>query len=169
MEDAAELSLFDHLLGKGQRRHAPVVVPDHVGDARALHRLDHAPRLGERASERFLARHHLAGLRGGDSDLGMRVIGTGDVDKIDVVAPDQFAPVGLMRAETPLGGKIPRLGFVARADSDQLCARFLGKEAPHLMIGIRMGTAHEAGTHEPNPQAPVRRHFIPQKLPERLS
>ena len=45
VEDAPEPAVVDHLPGERQRRHAPVVVPDHVGDAGPLHRLDHAPAL----------------------------------------------------------------------------------------------------------------------------
>ena len=90
----------------------------------------------------------------------MRVVWAGDVDQIDIVALDQPAPVGLMRAETPLRGEISHLGLVARADGHQLRAGFLGKKAPHLTIGIGVGPAHEASPHEPNLQAPVRRHLI---------
>ena len=109
-------------LGKRERRHAPVVVPDHVGDAGALHRVDHALRLGKVAAERLLARDHLAGLCRGDGDFGMRVVGAGDVDQVDVVALDQSAPVGLMRVKPPLGGEVAALVFVARADGDQFDA-----------------------------------------------
>ncbi len=155
MEYSSESPLSDHLLGKRQRRHAPVVIPDHVGDAGALYRLDHAYRLGKVATERLFTRHQFAGLRCRHGDLGMRVIGTGDVDEINVVAFDQSAPVCLVETETPLGSKIARLVFVARAYGNQIDAGLVGKKTPYLMICVGVSPAHEASPNETHPQVPV--------------
>ncbi len=58
----------------------------------------------------------LPGLRGGDGDLGVGVVGAGDVDQVDVLALDQLAPVGLDRFVAPvIGESLGRVG-VARAD-----------------------------------------------------
>ena len=165
VEDPAEPSLVDHLPGQREGGHAPVVVPDHVGDAGRLGRVDHAPRLGKRATKRLLAGHHLAGLRGRDGDLFMRVVRTGNVDQVDVVARDQGAPVGLVALKSPLRREAPRLGLIARADRNELRRSLLGKEAPDLLIGVRVGTAHEARAHEPNPQAADCRHVDPPRSP----
>ena len=105
MENPAQPALVDHVLGQCHRRNAAVIVPDHVGDARRLHRLGHFARFALVASKRFLAHHHLAGFGGGNGDFGMGIVGGRDVDQVDIAARDQLSPVGLKGIITPLVGK----------------------------------------------------------------
>ena len=97
------------LLDQRDRRHAAVIVPDHVGDAGLLDRLDHRLAFGLGAGQRLFAEHHLAGLGGGDGDLGVEVVGHADVDGVDILALDQRAPVGLDALIAPLLGEVPDL------------------------------------------------------------
>ena len=59
----ADPALVDQLPGERDRRHAPVVVPDHVGHARALDRGDHRLAFGRVHGERLLARDPSCRLR----------------------------------------------------------------------------------------------------------
>ena len=108
VEDLAEPALVDQLLGERDGGHAAVVVPDRVRHAGLLDRVDHLLALGQVHRQRLLAEDHLAGLGRGDGDLGVRVVGRADVDRVDVLALDQLPPVGLDRLVAPLLGE--RLG-----------------------------------------------------------
>ena len=115
VEDAAEAAFVDQMLEQHHGRHAAVVVPDHVGDFGGFHRLRHRGGFRRIAPERLFAQHHFAGLRGGDGDFRVRVVGAGDVDQVDVLAVHQLAPVGFDRLISPVFGE----GFRALRD----CAR----------------------------------------------
>ena len=54
-EALAQIAASNHLSGQRDRRHAPIIVANHVDDSRLAHRVRHALRLGEIACERFLA------------------------------------------------------------------------------------------------------------------
>ena len=81
VEDAPELLLVEQLPDHRHGGHEAVVVPDAVRHARLFDRRHHLRRFRRVAPERLLAHHHLAGLRGGDGDLVMRVVGARDVDE----------------------------------------------------------------------------------------
>ncbi len=84
VKDAAQASLVDQLLGERHGGNAAVVVPHHVAHTRGFHRFHHGFRLGGVAAERLFAHHHLAGAGRGDGDFGMRVVGAGDIDQVDI-------------------------------------------------------------------------------------
>ena len=116
VKDAAQLAFVDQLLEQDDRRHAAVVVPDHVGDAGALR----PPSTIACASAAFRPSgfSHITILpaRGrGDGDLGVRVVRAGDVDEVDVLALDERAPVGFGRLVAPVVGERPHAVGVARA------------------------------------------------------
>ena len=102
----------DEVAGERGRRNAAVGESDHREDAAgrgALGGGGHDLGLGDGVGERLLAEHVLAGLEGGDRDLGVRVAGGHDVDDVDVVAGDRLAPVGGgLRPAPLLGGGMPR-------------------------------------------------------------
>ena len=74
MEDLAELAGVDDLLGERHRRDAAVIVPDGIRHAGLLDLADHLLALRAVEGERLFAEDHLAGARGGDGDLGVRII-----------------------------------------------------------------------------------------------
>ena len=109
VKDAPQLAFVDQLLEQHDRRHAAVVVPDHVGDAGAPRPADTiASRLGGVAAERLLAGHHLAGARRGDGDL-VRACRSGwrcrsrSMSRRSTTA----APVGLGRSDSPTCRQTP--------------------------------------------------------------
>src|SRR5205807_8738258 len=55
MENAAEPAVIDELLGQGYSGNTAVIIPDHVGHARLLDRLDHFETLRAIHRKRFLA------------------------------------------------------------------------------------------------------------------
>ena len=77
-------------------------------------------------------------------NLGVRVVGRADVDRIDILALDQLAPVGLDRLVAPLLGEI--LGPLGRSPADRLQHRPVGqvKEIVDPLVGVGMRPAHEA-------------------------
>ena len=82
--DAAQRAGRHQPLRQGHRRHAPVVEPDEGLAARARRGVCHALGVGERAGERLLAGHVLAGLERGDRLLRVHVVRGGDVDQADL-------------------------------------------------------------------------------------
>src|SRR3982751_606529 len=61
VEYAAELTFFDQNPGESHSRNATVVVPNHVGDARGLHGIDHGFGFRRGSPKRLFTHHHLAG------------------------------------------------------------------------------------------------------------
>jgi hypothetical protein len=105
VEDAAEPAFVDQLPEERDGGNAAVVVPDRVRHPGALDGADHRFRLRGGASERLLAGHHLPGASGGDGDLGMRIVGTGNVDQVDVLAFDEAPPIRFRGLVAPIGGE----------------------------------------------------------------
>ena len=144
MENLPELAGVDDLLGEGDGGDAAVVVPHGVRHAGLLDFADHFLTLRTVEGERFFAQHHLAGARGGDGDLGVRVVGGDDVDGVDVGALDELAPVGLGGFKAP----VIRVGFefggIAAAggleDGDERGVEKLRR----VVVGVRVGAAHKA-------------------------
>src|SRR5712692_9225645 len=148
MEDASEAAFVDELFGQGNGRDAAIVVPDHVRHLRALDGLDHFLAFGAVHRERLFAQDHFAGLGGGEGDWGVSVVWTGDVDEVDVVARDEFAPVGFDRIPTPLRGETFGLRGVPGTDrlEDRPVAQV--EEVVDLAVGVRVRPAHEAVTNK---------------------
>ena len=105
VEDLAEPALVDELLGQRDGRHAAVVVPDHVRHAGLLDRRRPSSPPRPRSASGFSHRTILPACGRGDGDLGVRVVGRGDVDQVDVLALDELAPVGLDRLVAPVLGE----------------------------------------------------------------
>ena len=72
-----------------------VAMADQQDDPGASAGLDHLVGLGQRAAHRLLAQHVLARLRRGHDLLGMHVFGGGDQDRVDVLAREHGAVVGI--------------------------------------------------------------------------
>ena len=94
VEDLAELAFVDQLLGQGHGGHAAVIVPDHVGHLGLLDGVHHLARIRRRSGP--------AAFRTSPSCRPWRrrwrfpvgVVGAGDIDEVDILALDQFAPIG---------------------------------------------------------------------------
>ena len=94
----------------------------------------------------------LAGLQGGNGDLGVAVTGSADVDQVDVVPFDEAPPVGLVRGETePLGRRAHRIR-VAAGDRGQLGGERQVEESWGVAPGLSVGGAHEGVPHHADPQ-----------------
>ena len=158
MKDPAEPPLVNEVLGQGDRRHATVIVPDHVGHTRLFHRGHHAGGFLGAAAERLLAHHHFAGFGGSDGDLGVGVVGRRDVDKVDVRPLDQPAPVGLVGLVAPLLREGRDLGGVARANRLQDGTKGKVEELADLAKGVRMRAAHEAVADDADVENLLRAH-----------
>ncbi len=104
----------------------------------------------------LLAEHHLAGLGRGDGDLGVRVIGRANIDRVDIFALDQLAPVGLDRLVPPLGGEGAGVLGVAAADSLEHGAVLDVEEVIDSLVRVGMRSAHEAVTDD----ADIERFFL---------
>ena len=91
----------------------------------------------------FFAQDGFSGLGGGDGDLGVRIARRADVDRVDVVAGDDFTPVGRVLCEPELVGGVAHRALVAPADDLQhrLAREF--EEVPSLSPRIAVRAAHE--------------------------
>ena len=148
MKNPPQPPLLDELPGQGHGGTAAIIVPNHV---RHLGPGDGGRHLfGLKRVERqwLFAQDHLARLRGGQSDLRMGIVRRGDVDAVDVLAPDQLAPIRLDASVTPLRGEGFDLCFVAGADGLADDLMFEVEEMVDLGEGVRMGPAHEAVADE---------------------
>ena len=105
--DAAELAAVDHLLDEGDGGHAAVVVADEVGDAGLLDGGDHLLAFGGGAGEGLFGDDGLAGLGGGDGDLGVEVVRDADVDEVDVGAGDRACASRSRSIRSPSGRRRP--------------------------------------------------------------
>src|SRR5208337_4795810 len=104
----------------------------------------HGAGLGQRAGDRFLARHILAGLDGGHGHRGVHEVGRHDVDQVDLGQPDRILPVRRCVDPAPVIGE--DLGMLLPAPARRVHDRAdRGLEEPgDLRPGIRMGPPHEA-------------------------
>ena len=148
MIDAAELAGVDELFGEDDGGATAVVIPDHVGHAGLLDGLEHFFGFLAVEAEGLFAEDHLAGFGGGDDLFGVEIVGGGDVDDVDIIAGDEFFPIGLDGFVAPLVGELLRLRGVATADGlrDEFVAG--GEEVVNLMEGVAVGAAHEAVADE---------------------
>ena len=149
VEDLAKLAGVDDLLGQGDGRDAAVVVPHRVRHAGLLDGIHHRRTLLRRARQRLLAQHHLARLGGGDGDLGVKIIRRADVNRVDVVALHQFAPIALRRFKAPLLRKRCPPFLVARTDGlEHRALAEIRKKVVDALVTVRVSAAHEAVAHE---------------------
>ena len=149
MEDLAEFAALDDLLGEGDGGHAAIVVPHSVGYAGLLHGVHHRSAFLGGAGQWFFAQHHLAGFGGGDSYLGVLIVRRADIDGVDVVALDQFAPIGFVALVAPLFSEGLGLVFGATAHGLEHGAMAeIVKEVADAFITVGVGAAHEAVAHQ---------------------
>jgi hypothetical protein len=141
--DLAQVADLDDSLGQHHRRDAAVVVAEHVHHAGFLHRRQHRLGFGHRVGQGLLAQNRLAGLGGGDGDLGVAVTRGADVHQVDVVAPHDLAPVGggLLPAEARR--RLRHRRGVPSAQHLHAWREPRRHERPHLAVGVAMGPAHE--------------------------
>jgi hypothetical protein len=146
MINPADGAFIDHLLGLGDGGDAAVIVADHVDDLGLFDRGDHLFGLLDGEGEGLFAQDMFAGAGRGDGDLGMGIVGRGDVHDIDVGGIDDVAPVGagVLPAELGTGG-FDGVG-VASADGVHFHAGLEREEAGGLAPSIGVGLAHEAVT-----------------------
>jgi hypothetical protein len=156
----ADLAAFDHLLRQRNRRHAAVIEVHHVHDAGLPHRIEHLARLLQVQSQRLLAIHVLARLRGGHAHLIMQAAGRGDVDDVDILAFAQLPPIGFVALPAETLSKLDRLVGVPAADGLHHGRRIRVKKLAHLQIGIGMGLAHKLRTDQTDIDSPGR-HVTP--------
>ena len=150
--------LAHQLPGMGDGGVLEVVEAHQRRDAGGLHRIEHGLGLGGTVGERLLAIDVLAGLGRGDGDLGMRVVGRGDVDDVDVRVGHELAPVGGPAAEPQLRRLC--LGHVGAHVGYHLEHRHggLGPEHHDRILERRaVGRAHPAGADHPDPDLAHRR------------
>ena len=97
------------------------VLGAHLDDAVVAPRgLDHLPALVDRAAQRLLAVHVLAGLAGHDRDRGVPVVGRGDQHRVDVLAVQDAAEVLVdVALPDPLlrGGRVLLVHVAHRGDA----------------------------------------------------
>ena len=142
-----DLAGGDEVAGEGGRRNAAVGVAEHRVDALRGGLLGgggHGLGLGDGVRERLLAEHVLAGLEGGDRDLGVRAARRDDVDDVDVVAGDRVAPVGGGLGPAPLLGGGRECILLAADDEGHLGEGGEVEEPRGDPPALRVGGSHEA-------------------------
>jgi len=85
VEDASQPAFVDELLGQRHRRHPAIIERDQVGHAGFLHRVHHFLGLRGVQRQRLFTTDGLAGLGGGDGDLGVHVVRHADVHHVDIL------------------------------------------------------------------------------------
>src|SRR5580658_2639405 len=148
VEDSAEASFVDQLFRQGDRGNPAIVVPDHVGNTSILDGPNHRFGFRRDASKRLFAQDDLAGFGGCDGDLGVRVVGARDIDKIDVFRIHHASPVGLKRLIAPVRGEGAGFVRVTRADRFEDRLKRQGEEVGSAAKRVRMGAAHEAASDD---------------------
>ena len=98
--------------------------------------------------ERLFAQDHFAGFGGGDADFGVDIVRRSDVDHVDVIARDQFAPIGFDRFVAPFFGEGFGVFFVAGANGFENRLIFEVEEIFDLRESVGVRAAHEAVTDE---------------------
>ena len=151
MKNLAELAAIDNLLGQGDGRDAPVVVPDRIRHTGFLDGIDHRRTLLGGAGQRLFAQHHLTRLGGSDGDLSVLIVGCANVDGVNVIALDQLAPISFVTLVAPLFGE--GFGAILRAAAHRLEHRPMAEireEVTNALVPVRVSPAHEAVADEPD-------------------
>ena len=151
MKNLAELAAIDNLLGQGDGRDAPVVVPDRIRHTGFLHGIDHRRAFLGGAGQRLFAKHHLTRLGGGDGYLSVLIVGCANVDGVNVIALDQLAPISFVTLVAPLFGE--GFGAILRAAAHRLEHRPMAEireKVTNALVPVRVSPAHEAVADESN-------------------
>jgi hypothetical protein len=141
--DAADLALVDEALGQLNRRTAPVVEVDVVLALGRLGGLVHLLGLPIVHRHRLFAVDVLPGLGRLDHDVVVQPGRSGNVDDVDVLAPDDLAPVRLHLLPTPPLGESFQLLRVAPAGHLEHGLDGEVEEVLGLPPGVAVGFAHE--------------------------
>ena len=144
MEHATKFTSSNDVFRMRHSRKEAIVIPNKVRQARCLDGSDHGFALLTIEGEWFFTEDHFAMLDALQRDSSMRVVRRANVDRIDVLARHELAPVGLIRLVAPLFSEIFNLGFIATTDRFAHRHVFRIEEMGHLGECIRMGTAHKA-------------------------
>ena len=144
VEDASQTAFVDQLLGERDGRDTAIVVPDHVGNARPFDGGNHLFAFSHVHGQRLFAQDHLARGGGGQGDFLMDVVRRANIDRVDIVALQQFLPIGFDRGITPGLGELRGLGLVAGAHGLQHRPVFGVEEVAHAVISVRVRPAHKA-------------------------
>ena len=144
MEDSPQLAAVDNLFGKRDGGDAPIVVPDHIGDARLLDGGQHPFPLGHVHRQRLFAENCLAMLGSFNRNLGMEIVGRTDIDGINIVGRDELAPVALNALVAPAIGK--DLSFCSIAGGNCLQHRCVVEieEIADTFVAVGVGSAHKS-------------------------
>jgi len=148
VENAAEFASVDDVFRQGHGWEEPVVVPNEVWQTGFFDGFDHFLTLLAVEGEGFFAKDHLAVFDALKGDLGVGIVWCANVDGVNVIAFDEFAPVGLVGGVAPFFGKGGDFFLIPTAND--LANRYvLGVEkVGHLRVGVRVGATHEAITDE---------------------
>ena len=96
----------------------------------------------------LFAEDHFAGLGTGESDFAVGVVGGANVDGINIVAFDDFAPIGFHVVVAPGFGEGFGVLFVASADDLEVDLVIVFEEMLGLKVGVGVGLAHESVTDD---------------------
>ena len=149
--NAAKVAILNHLFGQCDRRHATVVETNRVWNVVLCNRILHRTRLGDRTRQWLLAEHHLASFCSLNRDFDMRIAGSDNVDEVNIIAGDDFAPIRLILGKAKLLSC--GLYFVFSASAEDLQYRFnsdLRKELGQLAVGVGMRLPHKLISNQRN-------------------
>jgi hypothetical protein len=135
---------------EGDGGDAAVAVPDEgLRLLRFAGGVPHRAGVFDGARQRLFAGDVLAGFKGGDGHLGVRVVGGGHVNEVDLRIRERFFPVcrGVLPAPAVLElGELllvaPDDGVHRRLDGE------VGKKLGYFEVCVRVGAAHELGAEE---------------------
>jgi len=135
--DLADQALVNHALGERDGRGAAVVVADHVEDAGLADGRERGLGVLEVGGQRLLAEDVLAGLGGADDQLGVLVVGGGDVHQVNVLALEQLVHgEGDLGPAELLGGGAGALLGAAAEDLHHRLRGQLGEEEGDLAVSV---------------------------------
>ena len=143
MENLSQLAFINQLFCQSHRRDPAVVVPDGIRNACVFYRLAHFLPLLNIHRERFFTENHLAGLGRCDGDLVMQIVWRANINGVNVIAFDEFAPIRLDGLISPLIGK--SLSSLSISCANRLEHRLILKikKVIDFSVGVRVGSPHE--------------------------
>ena len=148
VKDSTKLAFVNQLLCESDSGNTTIIIPNDVRHFCFLNCRDHLATFWPVHRKRLLAENHLARFGGGDGDLGVAVVRCADVNRVNVLARDELAPVGLNGFIAPLRREGFDLGFITRADGLEYALMFEVEEVVDLAIGVRVSATHEAVADE---------------------
>src|SRR5690606_10566881 len=139
---------LDHSFSQCNRRNPPVVVVQIMGDLIFLTYAQHIFGLLSIHGHRFFAENMLPRTSGGKGNLVMEVLRRGNVNDVNIIALNNFPPVGSDLLPAPFGCKRGQITFMA-ATSDFQYRLYRGVEKQGgFQPRITMRPAHELITDD---------------------